>query len=240
MEYSDYVKRISFRFYKPHRYPKGFNFWNRVFQRLNLSLEVLNTRLPYNSKVTLNRLSDLLVIPRWSTFAIGALINEGVSQMSDNCCFVNVGVWHGFTFLSGLIGNPQKKCIGVDNFSEPSLSREEVFQRFNKYKSPNHYFYGMDYIDYFSKIHTDQIGFYVYDGEHSYENQWQGLQIAEPFFSKDCIILIDDVNWHEPRQASLDFIDNSSFQYEILLNQSTYENGHPTFWNGIMILRKSN
>ncbi len=34
---------------------------------------------------------------------------QGVSQMPENHAIVNVGVWHGFTFLSGLVNNGQKR-----------------------------------------------------------------------------------------------------------------------------------
>jgi hypothetical protein len=46
--------------------------------------------------------------------------------------FINVGVWHGFTLLSGMTGNPDKLCIGVDNFSEfggPQGTVHSTFQR---------------------------------------------------------------------------------------------------------------
>lgn len=238
MKYTDYIKGISFLFYKPNNYPKGFNLWSRFLERFNLSLEALNTRLPDNARVMQNRLRELLKIPRMSTFAIGAMINEGVSQMINNSCFVNVGVWNGFTFLAGMINNPQKKCIGVDNFSQAGDPRKQFYKRFNKYKSSNHYFYDMNYMDYFSTIHKEQIGFYIYDGEHSYENQLKGLKVAEPFFSKNCITLVDDTNWDEPRQATLDFIAKSLNKYQILIDKKTFENSHPTLWNGIMVLQR--
>ena len=173
-----------------------------------------------------------------STFAIGAIINRITSQIPDDESFVNVGVWHGFTFLSGIIHN-SKKCIGIDNFSQFGGPREEFLKEFVKYRTGNHTFVEMDYEEYFAKTHQETpIGFYIYDGHHSYENQLKGLQIAEPFFSKDCIILIDDTNLPEVEKANLDFITQSSNSYRILLDTKTYCNAHPTYWNGIMIFQK--
>jgi hypothetical protein len=174
-----------------------------------------------------------------STFAIGAMINHGVSQMPDNLTFVNVGVWHGFSLLSGMIDNAGKRCVGIDNFAWFGRPRKAFFERFNNYKSSNHYFYEMDYIEYFSKVHKDPIGFYVYDGPHRYDAQLRGLQTAEPFFSQNCIIVIDDTNWNDPRRATLDFISQSSHEYRILLDRTTSRNGHPTLWNGIMIIQRT-
>src|SRR5262249_7442379 len=97
-----------------------------------------------------------------------------------------------------------------------------------------------DYREYFSKMHREPIGLYVYDGDHSYDNQLIGLQAAEPFFAKGCIILVDDTNWLEPRNATLDFISKSSYEYRILFDTTTCSNRHPTLWNGIMVLQRTN
>lgn len=235
-DYINYVLGISFRFIKPRTPIPGW--FAKLLQKLcGITLEFTNTTLPFNELEMKDILHEISEIPRMSTLAIGAMINRGVSQMPENEVFVNVGVWHGFTLLSGMIDNPQKKCIGVDNFSEFGNPRKAFLERFNRYKSPKHRFYEMDYVDYFSDLHKDPIGFYLYDGNHSYGNQLKGLQTAEPFFSPNCIILIDDVNYHEPRQATKDFVSNSSHEYRILLDSPTYCNHHPTLWNGIMMLQ---
>ena len=74
----------------------------------------------------------------------------------------------------------------------------------------NHFLFDLDYRDYFSSVHDGEIGFYFYDGEHSYESQLEGLRAAEIFFSRNCIIMVDDINLDAPLRASLDFIFESS------------------------------
>jgi len=238
MDFRDYIQRLSFRFMGPNVYYKGFKKLSGCLKQLNISLEVINTVLPENRREMKATLHELLEIPRMSTFAIGAVINKGVSEMRRNCCFVNVGVWHGFSFLAGMKDNPDKKCIGVDNFSQFGGPREQFMERFNRYKSPNHRFYDIDYKEYFAKVHAGGIGFYIYDGDHDYENQMEGLRVPEPFFSEKCIILVDDTNSDEPRQATLDFVAERSQRYKILLDRTTLFNMHPTLWNGLMILQK--
>lgn len=239
MNYADYISGISFRFIKPHTFiPKRYRLLESLLNKAGISLETINTKIPRDEKDTKRRLHEICKIPKMSTLAISVMINQGVSQMPDTQAFVNVGVWHGFTFLSGIVGNAQKKCIGIDNFSDFGGPREAFLKRFNRYKSNNHYFYDMDYKVYFSHVHKDPIGFYIYDGSHKYDDQLRGLTLAEPFFSQNCIILIDDVNLDEPRRGTVDFISNSSYEYRVLLDQTTYCNCHPTLWNGIMIFQK--
>jgi hypothetical protein len=251
MDYVDYVSRIRFRFIKPHSgipLPQGF-YEKRLerivrkgsvgfVERIGIGLEYLNTSLPNDESEMKKILWHLCHIPKMSTLAVGAMINRGVAQMGDGQVFVNVGVWHGFTFLCGMANNPGKACIGVDSFAEFGGPRNDFLARFETYRSRNHVFYEMDCFEYFSTIHKDPIGFYIYDGDHGYESQLRGLQVAEPFFGPDCIILVDDTNWHEPRQATLDFVSASSHGYRIVLDITTKHNCHPTVWNGILILRR--
>lgn len=239
MTYADFVKKINFRFFKPNtRQPIGIGTLKRALPKIGISLDVLNTVLPERDADMKDRLKEVCKIPRMSTFAVGSIINRGVAEMNPEEIFVNVGVWNGFTFLSGVVHNPTKKCIGVDNFSQFGGPREAFLKRFNALKSPIHYFFDMDYLEYFKNIHAGKIGFYIYDGDHKYEDQLTGLKVAEPYFSDRCIILVDDTNWAEPRQATYDFINASPNQYNILLDVKTYRNGHITYHNGIILFQR--
>ena len=236
----DYISGISFRFIRPHTpwLPTGYvNFISWI--RFGNSVEFANTKIPHREREMKRTMHKICNIPRMSTLAIGAIINEAVSQMQDNHTFVNVGVWHGFTLLSGIINNARKRCIGIDNFSEFGGPRNAFLEKFKKHKRPNHSFYEMDYIDYFSNVHKEPIGFYMYDGNHSHKNQLRGLQVAEPFFSENCILLIDDANYDEVRQVTMEFLSSSSYEYQIILDRTTYCNYHPTFWNGILMLQRT-
>lgn len=196
------------------------------------------TTLPENNSEMKEKLKELCKIPRMSTFAVGSLINMLVSDLPEKLLFVNVGVWQGFSFLSGIISNPEKNCIGVDNFSEFGGPKDKFLERFEMYKSDNHLFYDMDYQEYFKSQHSGEIGFYIYDGNHEKEHQREGLKYAEPFLAKDSYILVDDINLDDPINGTIEFVQQSSHEYEIIFEQNTAHNSHPTFWNGIALLRK--
>ncbi len=196
------------------------------------------TVLPENNDKTKDLLKDICKIPRMSTFAIGAIINRIVSSLKNNAQFVNVGVWNGFTFFAGMASNETVPCVGIDNFSEFGGPRSAFLNRFKSVKSHHHFFYDMDYREYFAMRHSGPIGFYIYDGNHAREHQCKGLQVAEPFFTEDCIIFIDDINTPGPMEGTLDFIRQSKHKYEVLAEQRTAHNMHPTFWNGIALLKR--
>lgn len=251
MDYHRYISEISYRFIKPH-YPipisedsynerlarilrTGSPGW---LEKMGVWVEFMNTAFPEQDRLMKQRLRKLCRIPKMSTLAIGGMINRGVSQMADGEVFVNVGVWQGFTFLCGMMNNSAKMCIGVDNFSEFGGPRDDFLGRFNKLRSRYHHFHEMNYLDYFATVHRERIGFYIYDGAHNYEDQLEGLKAAEPFFSENCIILVDDTNWDEPREATLDFISQSANTYQVLLDMRTNYNCHPTVWNGVLVFQR--
>lgn len=239
MPYADFISNISFRFIQPDtKQPLGLGTLKRTLPKLGLSLDVLNTTLPEKDAELKQNLQAVCKVPRMSTFAIGAMINQAVVQMAPNEAFVNVGVWNGFTFLSGVAHNLNKTCVGVDNFSQFGGPREAFLKRFNRLKGPNHFFYDMDYQEYFASVHQGKIGFYIYDGGHQYEDQLRGLKVAEPYFSDNCLILVDDTNWKAPYQATLDFMQTSQHQYKLLLDRKTQRNGHITYHNGVLVFQR--
>jgi len=251
MDYAEFISAIRFRFLQP-RFPipipedhyqvrletilaRGSTGW---LERVGLWLELMNTVIPQDQVNLKAQIGALCRMPRMSSLAVGAMIAKAVESMREDEVFVNVGVWQGFTLLCGMITNPDRTCVGVDNFSEFGGPRERFMERFLAHKKARHHFHDMDYEEYFSNIHRGSIGFYIYDGSHGYSHQLKGLQVAEPFFSDRCIIMVDDTNWEEPRRATLDFMAQSSFPYKILLDVRTRNNCHPTYWNGVMIIQR--
>ena len=240
MSYADFVAGLNFRWVQPQtRMPRGYNPTARLLARLGFHFEISNTRLPGLPAGQRARLRELCLLPKMSTFAIGALINQAVARMPAGQAFVNVGVWNGFTFLAGMAGHPQQRCVGVDNFSESGSPRRAFIKRFEQRRAGPHQFFDMDYRDYFRDLHQGPIGTYIYDGEHSYANQLQGLIVAEACLAPGAIILVDDTNSPAAHQATLDFMARSPGRYQLLLDRPTRHNCHPTLWNGLMVLQHS-
>ena len=244
--YADFVRGIDFELIRPEvrrgadgRFTLERNDRSRatMLELPGIPLDVLNTRLENAGRDLQHRLRPVCDIERMESFAIGAIINRGVASLRPSEAYVNVGVWNGFSFLSGLDGNPAKRCIGIDNFSQLRSPREAFMARFREHEGPAHEFFDMDYEEYFATKHDAPIGLYFYDGDHAYEHQLRGLQIAEPFFTEDCVILVDDANWPEPRQATFDFLARSDREYEVLLDAWVSGRSHPTWWNGLIGLR---
>lgn len=79
-------------------------------------------------------------MPKMSTFATGAMLNAAVKKLQEPEAFVNVGVWHGYSLLAAMVGNHEKRVIGVDNFSQFGGPRDAFMERIGAMRSRSHEF----------------------------------------------------------------------------------------------------
>lgn len=210
-------------------HPKDF-IGNLVAERANLILpDELN-----QASWDLMALAD---VPRMGSYAIAILLYAAVAAMPPGQVYLNIGVWHGFSLLAGMLARPQGTVIGVDNFSEfggPKLAFKERFMRFC---GPEHRFYDLDYVKYLREIHQDPIGVYFYDGPHRELDQSRGLELAHQHIAPGGLIFVDDTNLLKVQAPTLAFVHNHP-EYRVIADFSTTHNCHPTWWNGLMILKK--
>ena len=225
----DYRSSYKFRFIK--------SFYKILKKEKNY---VFNNCIINKEKIDLDLRKKLIKIDSMSTYAIGYLINRICKNLSKNQAYLNIGCWKGFSLVAGMI-NTECKVIGVDNFSQFTGPKNDFLKNFENSKKDNHFFFEQDYEKYFESLdHTkDKFDFYFYAGEHSYDNQFKNLEIADKFLNIGSIVLIDDINFNEVYQGTLDFINKTKSKFRIIKEIKTANNHcHPSFWNGIMILKK--
>ena len=235
-----YIAGIRFEHLQPQTYPdpEQYNALVRSLREQGIHFDVVNTMLPADGADMVGRLNGLCFVPRMSTFAIAAVLNRAVTGMDPALAYLNIGVWYGFTFLAGLLGHGEKTCIGVDNFDQFGGPRQEFLRLFEAARGRAHRFYDLDYREYLTRVHRDELGVYFFDGPHTFEDQLDGLKLAEPFFSKRCVVIVDDTNEEPARRATEEFLAESPYTYRIVADHTTACNAHPTWWNGISILER--
>ena len=222
---SSYKFRFIKFFYKILKKEKNYVFDNCIINK---------------EKIDLDLRKELIKIDSMSTYGIGYLINRICKNLSKNQVYLNIGCWKGFSLVAGMI-NTECKVIGVDNFSQFTGPKKDFLINFENSKKKNHFFFEQDYEKYFESLdHTkDKFDFYFYDGEHSYNNQFKNLEIADKFLNIGSVVLIDDINFDEVYEGTLDFINKTKSNFKIIKEIKTANNHcHPSFWNGIMILKK--
>ena len=238
-----YIYRIKKRMCKFLNNEKNFINSNTIFRNIDKE-----------EKEAINKLA---LIDTMSKISIGFIINQICKSLDSKGVYLNIGVWRGFSMFAGMI-NTECEVYGVDNFSfnynesnnslnnivEEKKARAYFSAHLKKFQDEKkHFFFDMDYKKFFTlwEKRKKAIDFYYYDGEHSYDNQYQNLIIANNFFKRGTIILVDDYNDDYVEKATLDFVAKFDSDFKILKEIKTANKYiHPTYANGIVLIEKIN
>lgn len=186
--------------------------------------------------------SVLQQVQGMTTVNVMQLLNFAVECMEPDEVYCEVGCFHGSTLIGSLLNHPQHIAYAVDNFSEFDHEGKnlnifaENLSLFNLDEQV--IFCNQGFEEFFFDLKQIQppvkIGVYFYDGAHDYRSQLLGLLLARPFLADQALIIVDDSNWSSVQQANWDFMAAHS-QCQLLLNISTPQDGHFTFWNGLQV-----
>jgi hypothetical protein len=250
MELPDYVQSLSFRLAPPDRSTsKGLYAAAALLTRLGVPLDVVNTRLPRDGRETRLRLREARRACPRGNFALGAIVNRAVSQMSETEAFVALGLGDGFSLLAAIAGNPDKPCIGVDPPGEArdALGKPACRQfdrKFESLRSATHVVHRLEFEDFFSGFGPltgrgeTPIGVCLIragSDEDSADDLHERLVLSESHLAENANVLIENVNAAGVREAALGFIRESRNQYRVLLDQPTPRPGRLTFGDGLFL-----
>ena len=226
-------------------------------------IDLPNAVLNSTDAKVLSRLRDVtqfdFTICRMSTTHIGLLINAAVSFLEPDECYLNIGVWQGYSFFAGVVGNIERRCVGNDDFSlyrgntgllgaPDALGRDfgdpkaAFFREYTRVKSDRTSFYEGDFRDLLRDWRQQfghPVGFYFYDGDHSYAAHLDGLNDVVQHLSPDCALLVDDTNVEHIAQANRHFLSQNT-GFRLVLDLPTPANRFPTWWNGVQVLVREN
>jgi len=190
----------------------------------------------YRNQERFERIRDATIdVQKYSTYAIGCLINWFVEQMPADQCYLDIGTWQGFSLISGAVGNAGKQCIGVDDFSQTD-GFTELINNIVPYK--NIFFWRGSYQKYFQQ-HTKPIGVYHYDADHREDCQCYALMLARPFYQPGSIIIVDDWNWKHVKDGTNNFLKwNRDFKIVFEEHYGEKPISECNLWNGIAIIEK--
>lgn len=132
-------------------------------------------------------------------------INNLIGSMDDPR-YLEIGTWAGSTACSALYGN-KVKTVCVDNWKEFGGPRDTFFSNIDMIKSPDIDFTFIE--DSYQNIDFSNIGkfnVYMYDGEHSYQSQYDALKLTQAALDDTYIFIVDDWNWQNVRNGTFDAI----------------------------------
>jgi predicted O-methyltransferase YrrM len=186
---------------------------------------------------------------------IGLLQRLSNVCLSENECYLEVGVFQGLTLLSVAKAMKVGEAYGIDNFAFFDKKGENYSIVKNRIKSldiDNAVIINMDYEDALEQlgnhIGEKKVGVYFVDGPHDYRSQLMCLELVKPFLARNAVIIVDDSNYRHVRQANRDFLTiNPNFKliYEAYTgchphNMTTKQESEARkgWWNGANVIIK--
>jgi predicted O-methyltransferase YrrM len=166
-----------------------------------------------------------------------ALLNLAAACLDDGEAYVEVGVFHGASLIAAMLGNEDKRIVGIDSFGFRDATVEKVQANVASFGlHPPELLVG----DAFELVPDGAladipVGVWYYDAAHSYEAQLEGLRIAERWLVRGALVIVDDTDWEEVARAMDDYLAEQPRAHRILtIDGST--RGAPQWWEGMQVL----
>lgn len=189
-----------------------------------------------------------LKIPGLTSNKIKHFMNNMLS--ASDARYVEIGSFHGAIFASAIDGNYQSAAIAIDNFSNPEIepmrdipgwtaeqgNPKDILEK-NIANQGNILAKIVDK-DAFTVVEEDlnfKINMMFYDGDHSYSSHVKVLDHYYDMFDPIFVYIVDDWNWGQVEQATLEGIaqKNLKIRHQHIIN--TKGEDPDDYWNGIGI-----
>ena len=166
-----------------------------------------------------------------------ALLNVAASCLEGEEAYVEVGVFHGASLIAAMLGNEEKRFVGIDSFGfrDASLAKVEAnLARFGLARPEVLVGDAFEIVP-SGALEGTPIGVWYYDAAHSYEAQLEGLRIAEPLLVPGALVIVDDTDWDDVQRAMDDYLSEQP-RADRILTLDGKTRGAPQWWEGMQVL----
>jgi len=167
-----------------------------------------------------------------------ALLNLAAACLAEGEAYVEVGVYHGASLISAMLGNDGKRFVGIDTFEFRDATLEKVEANLSRFGLPRPELVVGDAFELVPSgaLGDVSIGVWYYDASHSYEAQVEGLRIAEPLLAPGALVIVDDTDWDDVARAMDDYVAAQPRAERIVMLDGK-DRGAPQWWEGMQVLR---
>jgi predicted O-methyltransferase YrrM len=163
-----------------------------------------------------------------------ALLNVAARCLGEGEHYVEVGTFRGTSLVSAALGN-DGPFVALDNWSMGDGSREQLEANLDRYRVQATILDG-DAFETLRRGIPSPVGAYYYDNGHEYEQQLDGMRLAEPYLASPALVIVDDSDWDRVARAVDDYVAAQPRVRQILRYDGK-DLGHPEWWEGMRILR---
>jgi len=186
-----------------------------------------------------------------SVLKLEGMSSRGIRLLLNNLCdeptnYLEIGSWKGSTFISALYNNLSVRALSIDFHEEYNKDHflhatSEILKENCEKHLVNGEVYTLITKDCF-KIKLDgknQFTTYLYDGGHSYEDQYKALTHYYDNMQSIFYYICDDYNTADVEKGTQDAIRDLDIhvvnEFKLFGNQHIKESTENGFWNGYYV-----
>ena len=204
---------------------------------INIEKAIVNAYLG-NSKLN----EQILALEGMSSSKVRHLLNNLAAEAKG---YLEVGCWKGSTLISACYGN-DCPAFAIDNFSEfdKEKTTEEILRsNISKFLSGKDvFFFNNDFME-IAPENTEgsKIDLLLYDGSHSYKDQYNAIVHLTKFCEDEFVLVIDDWN-HEPAKSGTIDAINDCKEYGLVVHENyilpaKFNGDLDGWWNGVWVAK---
>jgi protein O-GlcNAc transferase len=167
-----------------------------------------------------------------------ALLNLAASCLDGDEAYVEVGVYHGASLIAAMLGNEDRRFVGIDSFAFRNATLAGVERNLERFGVRRPELLVGDAFDLVpgGALGETKIGVWYYDAAHNYDSQVEGLRIAEPLLAPGALMIVDDTDWEQVERALDDYMAAQP-RAERIVTIDGNSRGQPQWWEGMQILK---
>ena len=166
-----------------------------------------------------------------------ALLNLAAACLDPGEAYVEIGVFHGASLIGALLGNEDKRFVGIDTFDFRDGSLESVERNLERYglERPELLVGDVFQLVESGALEGTRVGVWYYDALHTYDAQLEGLRVAEPFLAPGALVIVDDSDWEQVSRAIEHYLAEQPRARRVLSIDGK-DKGLPHWWEGMQVL----
>jgi predicted O-methyltransferase YrrM len=166
-----------------------------------------------------------------------ALLNLAASCLDEREAYVEVGVFHGASLIAAMLGNEDRRFVGIDSFEFRDATLEGVERNLEAFGLPRPELLVGDVFELVPAgvLENVRAGVWYYDASHTYEAQLEGLRVAEALLAPGALLIVDDTDWEQVARAMDDYLAEQPRARRILTIDGK-DRGFPHWWEGMQVL----
>jgi len=166
-----------------------------------------------------------------------ALLNLAAACLGPDETYVEVGVYHGASLVAALLGTDDRDVVALDSFEFRDASVEQVRENLASFGLDAPEIVVGDVFELVPGGALDgrNVGVWYYDAGHSYDEQVQGLRVAEPLLVPGALMIVDDTDWVDVERALDDYLASQPRARRLLTIEGK-DRGFPQWWEGTQVL----